>query len=202
MILLAISGNSFNWPLNSDQTYEALWIGVVRGLLISRKTQLISFDLSKNSGAIDVKKSSFKKLLLSFFSKSLLSFFSGFTTLSQLLKLERWFVLWSFSLLGFDFVCNPLCLACFAVVLPGLMLLESVGSHRNWYVRTVNPTLADSLEPLAHISNVASVYHFYSYFPKWYFWRYSSGLAEFFMLFGPPKMEGSIKLPLSFCLSV
>ena len=58
---------------------ETLWTGAGSGLLISvlEKTQLVSFDWSSNTGAIDVKmdgsvleeKSSFKMLWLTFSSK-------------------------------------------------------------------------------------------------------------------------------------
>ena len=74
-----ICGNNQNWLLNLNMTYETLWIGAGSGLLISmlEKTQLVSFDQPKNTGAIDVKmdgsvleeKLSFKTLGLTFPSK-------------------------------------------------------------------------------------------------------------------------------------
>ena len=73
-----ICGNNLNWLLNFKLIYETLWTGVRSGLLISMlKTQLVSFDQSKNNGSIDVKmdgtvleeRSSFKMLGLTFSSK-------------------------------------------------------------------------------------------------------------------------------------
>ena len=63
-----ICGNSKNWLLNLNLIYETLWTG---------KTQLVLFDRSYNTGAIDVKidgpvleeKLSFKMLRLAFSSK-------------------------------------------------------------------------------------------------------------------------------------
>ena len=49
-----ICGNNLNWLLNLNLIFEA---GLRNGLLIfsARKTQLVSFDLSNNTGSIDVK---------------------------------------------------------------------------------------------------------------------------------------------------
>ena len=52
--------------------------------------------------------------------------------------------------------------------------LELLDKLQKWICRTVGPSLADSLEPLAHRRNVASVSLFYRY----YFVRCSSELAE------------------------
>ena len=52
-----IYGNNFNSLLNLNLAYERLWNGAGSGLLILMlvKTQLVSFDRSNNTGAIDVK---------------------------------------------------------------------------------------------------------------------------------------------------
>ena len=53
-----ISGNNYNWLLNLNLTYKTLWTGAGSGFLISmlaKKTQLVLFDWSKNTGAIDAK---------------------------------------------------------------------------------------------------------------------------------------------------
>ena len=52
-----ICGNNFNSLLNLNLAYERLWTGAGSGLLILMlvKTQLVSFDRSNNTGAIDVK---------------------------------------------------------------------------------------------------------------------------------------------------
>ena len=82
-----ICGNNWSWLLNLNLIYETLWTGAGSGLLISmlKKNQQVSFDLSNNTVAIDVKmdgsvlaeKSSFKMLRLTFFS-----FFSLFYEVS------------------------------------------------------------------------------------------------------------------------
>ena len=74
-----ICGNNLNWLLNLNLIYETLWTGAGKWLVDfnSRKTQLVPFDQSNNTGAIDVKmdesvleeKSSFKMLGLTFSSK-------------------------------------------------------------------------------------------------------------------------------------
>ena len=75
-----ISGKNFNWLLNLNLIYMTMWTGVRSGLFISmldRKTELVSFNQSNNTGSIDVKmdgsvleeNSSFKMLWLTFSSK-------------------------------------------------------------------------------------------------------------------------------------
>ena len=103
-----ICGNSLNWLLNLNLTYETL--DLARKWPIgfnAEKTQLALFDQTNKTGPIDVKmdgsvleeRSSFKILGLTF----LLNWI-GVLTLFLLLKLpprklELWFVLWSFFLL-------------------------------------------------------------------------------------------------------
>ena len=112
-----------------------LWDTVVWGRkwlvdVSAGKTQLVSFDWSNNSGAIDVKrngpeeKSSLKMLELTFLSKM-----DWTLTLSLLLKLpprklEPWFVLWSFFLLRFLCISInlPYNLAWNTAVMSGLVL--------------------------------------------------------------------------------
>ena len=74
-----ICGNNLNWLLDLNLIYKTRWTGPRSSLSISmlEKTQLVSFDQSNNTGAIDVKmngsvleeKSSFKMLGLTFSSK-------------------------------------------------------------------------------------------------------------------------------------
>ena len=52
--------------------------------------------------------------------------------------------------------------------------LQMLDKLQKWICRTISPLLAASLEPLAYLQNVASLSLFYRY----YFGRYSSGLAE------------------------
>ena len=99
-----ICGNQLNWLLNWIQIESEDTVDWERNWLVefnARKTQLISFDWSKNTGAIDVEmdgsvleeKSYFMMLGLNFSSK-----------LDSLLKpppkkLESSFALWTFFLL-------------------------------------------------------------------------------------------------------
>ena len=52
--------------------------------------------------------------------------------------------------------------------------LELLGKLQKWICRIVGPSLAASLEPLAHLQNVVSLSIFYRY----YFVRCSSELAQ------------------------
>ena len=52
--------------------------------------------------------------------------------------------------------------------------MELLGELQNRICRTVGPSLAASLEPLAHYRNVASL----SLFDRYYFGRFSSELAQ------------------------
>ena len=76
MIRHLTCGNNLNWLMNLNMIYEKLLAGSGSGVLIS-VTQLVLFDWSNNTGAIEVKtdrsvleeKSSFKILGLTFSSK-------------------------------------------------------------------------------------------------------------------------------------
>ena len=142
------------------------------------KTQLVLLCQSNNTCAIDVKmdgsvlekKSSFK--MLGWFSTVN---WIGALTLSLLLKLpprklEPWFVLWSFFLLR---------LLCISINLPyahvwNTVVTSGLLSRQKRICRTVGPSFAAWLEPLAHRQNVASLNLFYRY----YFGRCSSELAQ------------------------
>ena len=52
--------------------------------------------------------------------------------------------------------------------------LELLDKRQKWICRAIGPSLAASLEPLAHRRNVTSLSVFYRY----YFGRYSSELAQ------------------------
>ena len=139
------------------------------------KTQLVSFDRSKNTGAIDVKmdgsvleeKTSFKMLGLTFSSK--LDWGSYIVSIAKTFFLLR---LLCISInLPYGHVWNT-------AVMSGLVLLVVTWncwiSYRNGYVGLLVLSLAASLEPLAHRRNVASLSLFYRY----YFGRCSSELAR------------------------
>ena len=128
------------------------------------KTQLVPFDLSKSTGAIDVKTDGSVLEEKSFFNHLL-----TFKTLSLLLKLpprkldpprksticpcmEYCYHVWAGA---------PSC------------YLELLNKLQKRICRTVGPSLAASLEPLVHCRNAASLSPFYRYL----FGRCSSELA-------------------------
>ena len=109
----------------------------------------------------------------------------GVLTLSLLLKLpsrklEPWSVLWSFFLLRLLCISInlPYSFAWNTVVVFGLLppsrYLELLDKLQNRTCRTVGPSLAASLEPLAHRRNVATL----SLFRRHYFGRCSSELVQ------------------------
>ena len=152
------------------------------------KTQLVSIDQSKNSGAIDVKlewsvleeKSSFQMLGLTFSSKldwgsyifsiakaaskKIGAFMRSMKFLSPEVALYHYkSTIWS---------CMESCCQFWAGA-PScyLELLDKLQKRAR---RTVDPSLAVSIEPLAHCPNVASLSLFYRY----YFGRCTSELAQ------------------------
>ena len=149
--------------------------------------KLVLFYQFNNTDAIDVKmdmsllkeKSCFKMLGLTFSCEldQVLTLFLLLNLSSR--KLEPWFVLWSFFLLRLiciskttiqlftEYSCHiwagaPSC---------DLELLDKLQKQICW---TVGPSLAASLEPLAHHRIAASLSLFYRY----YFGRCSSELAQ------------------------
>ena len=125
------------------------------------KTQLVSFDWSSSTCAIDVKmdgavleeKSFFKMLWFTFSSK--LDWSSYIISISKTAHVSNTVVMSGQA--G-----APSC------------FLELLDKLQKRICRTVVPSLATSVEPLAHHRNVASLILFYRY----YFGRCSSELAE------------------------
>ena len=151
------------------------------------KTQLVSFDQSNNNGSIDVKmdgfvleeKSSFKMLGLTFSSKldwgSYIIFVAktaskkiSFTLFYEVLSPEVTLYLCKSTIRP----CMEYCCPVWAGVCS--CYLELLEKLQKQICRTVGPSLAASLEPLAHRRNVASLSLFYRY----YFCRCSSELAQ------------------------
>ena len=132
----------------------------------ARKTQLILFDQSNNTGAIDVKmdvsvleeKSFFNMLRLTFSFK-----LDWALTLSLLLKLpprklklELWFVLWNFCLLRllciYKSTIQPFMEYCYQVWAGAPNChLELLDKLQKQICRIVGPWLAASPEPLTHL---------------------------------------------------
>ena len=96
-------------------------------------------------------------------------------------KLEPWLVLWSFFLLRlfWNSINVPYSHLWNTVVMSGLVPLVAISDKLQKQIcRSVGPSLAASLEPLAHHWNAASLSLFYRY----YIGRCSSELTQLFLL--------------------
>ena len=156
------------------------------------KTQLVLFDQSKNTGAIDVKvdgsaleeKTSFKMLGLTFSSK--LDWGSYIVSIAKTASKKIRALIHSMKFPSPEVAlylykstiqaCMEYC--CHVWAGAPSCYLELLDKLQKWICKTVGPSLAASLEPLAHRRNVASLSLFYRY----YFGRCSSELAEFVRL--------------------
>ena len=152
------------------------------------KTQLVSFDRSKNTGAIDVKmdgsvledKTSFKMLGLTFSSK--LDWGSYIVSIAKTASKKIGALIRSMKFLSPEVAlylykstirpCMEYC--CHVWAGAPSCYLELLDKLQKRICRTVGPSLAASLEPLAHRRNVANLSLFYRY----YFGRCSSELAQ------------------------
>ena len=152
------------------------------------KTQLVSFGWSKNTGAIGVKmdgsvleeKTSFKMLGLTFSSK--LDWGSYIVSIAKTVSKKIGALIRSMKFLSPEVAlylykstvwpCVEYCCPVWAGA-PSCYL-ELLDGLQKRICRTVGPSLAASLEPLAHRRNVASLSLFYRY----YFGRCSSELAQ------------------------
>ena len=153
----------------------------------TRKTQLVSFDWSNNNGYIDVKmggsipeeKSSFKMLGLTFSSK--LDWGSYIISVSKTLSKKIGALIRSMKFLSPEFALylykstiRPYMEYCCHVWAGApSCYLDLLDKLQKRICRIVGPSLATSLEPLAHRENVTSLSLFYRY----YFGRCSSELA-------------------------
>ena len=189
MAITRLLNNWTAWLLNLNLIYETLWSLSVIRLLISvleklnwlRLTNLTTLVLLmwKWMGLFLRKN----HLLRCWGWLSVLNWIGTFT-LSLLLKLsprklEPWFVRWSFFLLRVLCICINLlqpCMECCRHVWDGAhsFYWELLNKLQKWICSIVGPSLAASLEPLAHIWNVPSWSLFYMY----YFGRCSSELVE------------------------
>ena len=152
------------------------------------ETQLVSFDRSNNNGSIDVKmggsileeKSSFKMLGLTFSSK--LDWGSYIISIAKTASKKIGALIRSMKCLSpevalylYKSTIRP-CLEYYCHVCAGApsCYLDLLDKLQKRICRIVGPSLAASLEPLAHRQNVASLSLFYRY----YFGRCSSELAQ------------------------
>ena len=142
------------------------------------KTQLVSFDQSKNTGAIDVKmdgsvleeKTSFKMLGLTFSSK--LDWGSYIVSIAKTASKKIGALIRSIKFLSPEVAlylykstirpCMEYC--CHVWAGAPSCYLELLDKLQKRICRTVGPSLAASLEPLAHRRNVASLSFFYRYY--------------------------------------
>ena len=134
------------------------------------KTQLVSFDRSDNTGAIDVKmdgyaleeKSSFKILGLTFPSK--LDWDSYIISIAKAAYKKLGALICSVKFLSPEVAlylykstiwpCMEYC--CHVWAGAPSCYLELLDKLQKWICRTVGPSLATSLEPLVHQQNVVS----------------------------------------------
>ena len=155
---------------------------------ISGKTQLASFDQSNNNGSIDVKidgsvleeKSSVKMLGLTFSSKwdwgsYIIPIAKTASKKIEALIRSRRFLSSNVALYLYTSTIH-LCMEYCCHVWAGApsCYLELLDKLQKQTRMTVGPSLAGSLEPLAHHQNVASLSLFY----RFYFGRCSSELAQ------------------------
>ena len=152
------------------------------------KTQLVSFYRSKNTGAIDVKmdgsileeKTSFKMLGLTFSSKLDWSFYIVSIAKTASKKVEALIRSMKFlspevALYLYKSTIRPwMEYCCHVWAGDPSCYLELLDKLQKRIYRTIGPSLAAFLEPLAHRRNVASLSLFYRY----YCGRCSSELAQ------------------------
>ena len=139
------------------------------------KTQLVSFERSNNTGAIDMKmdgsvledKSSFKMLGLTFSSK--LDWGSYITSIAKSASKKIGALIRSMKFLSPEVVLY----LCKCTIRPWMeycchvwagsrsCCLALLDKLQKWICRTVGPSLIISLEPLAHRRNVGSLSLFY-----------------------------------------
>ena len=152
------------------------------------KTQLVSFDWSNNNGSIDVKmdgsvpeeKSYFKMLGLTFSSKLdwesyIISTAKTASKKIRALIHSRKFLSPEVALYLYKSPIHP-CMEYCCHIWAGApsCYLELLDKLQKQICRAAGPSLAASLEPLAHHQNVATISIFY----KYYFGRCSSELAQ------------------------
>ena len=151
------------------------------------KTRLVLFDQSNTTGAIDVKMggfvleeiSSFKMLGLTFSYKldgGSYIIFNAKTTSKKIGALIHSMKFLSRKVALYLYKCTirPCMECCHEWTSAPICYLELLDKLQKWLSRTVDSSLAASLEPLAHRRNVASL----SLFCRYYFSRCSSELAQ------------------------
>ena len=182
-------GNYLNWLLNLNLIYETLdwglkWLVDFNAM----KTQQVLFEQSSKNGSIDVKmdrsileeKSSFKILGSTFSSK--LDWGSCIISIAKTASKKIGALIRSMKFLSPEVAlylykstirpCMEYC--CHVWAGAPSCYLELLDKLQKRICRTVGPSLAASLEPLAHRRNVTSL----RLFNRYYFGRCSSELVQ------------------------
>ena len=175
-----IFGNNLSWLLNVNLTYETLnWHKKWLVNFNAGKTQLVLFTWSNNTGSIDVKM---EGSVLE--EKSSLTFSSELDWNSYIISIAKT----AFNKIG-DLICSmkflspeislylsksPYARMEYCCHVWASYYLELLDKLQKRICRTLGPSLAASLEPLAHRRNATSLSLFYRH----YFCRWSSGLAQ------------------------
>ena len=180
-----ICSNNLNWLLNFNLIHETPWTGVRSALLISMLGKLNWFRLAslinvKMDGSVLEENSSFRMLGLTFSSKLdlgsyIISVAKTFSKKIGALIRSMKFLFPEVALYLCKSTIHP-CMEYCCHVWAGApsCYLELLDKLQKQICRTIGPSLAASLEPLAHCRKVASLSLFYSY----YFGRCSSELAQ------------------------
>ena len=182
VIGLLICGNNLNWLLNLNLIYETQWTGKWLVEFNAGKTQLVSFDRSNNNGSIDVKmggpileeKSSFKMLGLTWGSYIISIAKTASKKIGALIHSMKFLSPEVALYLYKSTICPCMEYCCHVWAGAPSCYLDLLDKLQKWICRIVGPSLAASLEPLAHRQNVASLSLFYRY----YFGTCSSELAQ------------------------
>ena len=170
LIRYLICGNNLNWLLNLNLISETLWTGARSGLLISMLEKLNWFRLT---GLITL-------ILLTFSSK--LDWGSYIISIAKNSSKKIGALIRSMKFLSPEvalYLHKSTIRPCMEYCCPFWdgapnCYLELLDKLQKRICRTVGPSLAASLKPLAHRQNVASSSLFYRY----YFGRCSSELAQ------------------------
>ena len=148
------------------------------------KTQLVSFDLSNNNGSIDVKmggsileeKSSFKLLGLTFSSK--LDRGSYIISIAKTVSKKIGALIYSIKFLSPEVavylykstMCRCMEYCCHVWAGTPSCYLDLLDKLQKWICRIVGPSLAASLEHLAHCQNVSSLSLLVDVLQNWLNW--------------------------------
>ena len=179
MILLSILNvsrhvicwNNLSWLLNLNLIYDTVWAGTGSSLLILMLQKLNWFRLTGQHWCYWCENGSFKMLDLTFSSK--LDWGSCIISIAKTASkkigtLNVKFLSPEVALYLYESTIRPCMQYCCHVWVGAIVCyLEMFYKLQKLICRTVGPSLATSLEPLAHRRNVASLHLFYKYYFGW-----------------------------------